>query len=203
MSLKIRLTRGGAKKRPYYRIVVADARSPRDGRFIDKVGTYDPMKPKDDATRITLDNDKITAWLAKGAQPTDRVAPLPRCRRPPEAQRPQQPRRRRFPARRPRSVRTRRPRPPPPLLRRLKATRRKADEAGAPPSRSASSLPLAGKGRGGVPAPVRGRAPPPHPPPFFQLLPHPKGRRDARLRSATSFSWASSAARMASRAKCG
>ena len=73
MSLKIRLTRGGAKKRPYYRIVVADARSPRDGRFIDKVGTYDPMKPKDDASRITLDNDKITAWLAKGAQPTDRV----------------------------------------------------------------------------------------------------------------------------------
>jgi small subunit ribosomal protein S16 len=73
MSLKIRLTRGGAKKRPYYRIVVADARSPRDGRFIDKVGTYDPMKPKDDASRITLDNEKITAWLAKGAQPTDRV----------------------------------------------------------------------------------------------------------------------------------
>ncbi len=73
MSLKIRLTRGGAKKRPYYRIVVADARSPRDGRFIDKVGTYDPMKPKDDASRVTLDNDKITAWLAKGAQPTDRV----------------------------------------------------------------------------------------------------------------------------------
>jgi small subunit ribosomal protein S16 len=73
MSLKIRLTRGGAKKRPYYRIVVADSRSPRDGRFIDKVGTYDPMKPKDDAGRITLDNEKITAWLAKGAQPTDRV----------------------------------------------------------------------------------------------------------------------------------
>jgi small subunit ribosomal protein S16 len=73
MSLKIRLTRAGAKKRPYYRIVVADSRSPRDGRFIEKVGTYDPMKPKDDASRITLDNDKITAWLAKGAQPTDRV----------------------------------------------------------------------------------------------------------------------------------
>ena len=73
MSLKIRLTRGGAKKRPYYRIVVADARSPRDGRFIEKVGTYDPMKPKDDANRVTLDIDKIQAWLAKGAQPTDRV----------------------------------------------------------------------------------------------------------------------------------
>ncbi len=73
MSLKIRLTRGGAKKRPYYRIVVADARSPRDGRFIEKVGAYDPMKPKDDPARITLETDKIQAWLAKGAQPTDRV----------------------------------------------------------------------------------------------------------------------------------
>ncbi len=73
MSLKIRLTRGGAKKRPYYRIVVADARSPRDGRFIEKVGTYDPMKPKGDANRVTLETDKIQAWLAKGAQPTDRV----------------------------------------------------------------------------------------------------------------------------------
>src|ERR671912_1337856 len=73
MSLKIRLTRAGAKKRPYYRIVVADSRSPRDGRFIDKVGTYDPMKPKDDAGRIILESEKIQAWLAKGAQPTDRV----------------------------------------------------------------------------------------------------------------------------------
>src|ERR671921_633910 len=73
MSLKIRLTRGGAKKRPYYRIVVADSRSPRDGRFIEKVGTYDPMKPKDDAGRVTLETEKIQAWLAKGAQPTDRV----------------------------------------------------------------------------------------------------------------------------------
>ncbi len=73
MSLKIRLTRAGAKKRPYYRIVVADSRSPRDGRFIEKVGTYDPMKPKDDAGRVTLETEKIQAWLAKGAQPTDRV----------------------------------------------------------------------------------------------------------------------------------
>ncbi|MEH3148126.1 MAG: 30S ribosomal protein S16 [Methylobacterium frigidaeris] len=73
MSLKIRLTRGGAKKRPYYRIVVADARAPRDGRFIDKVGAYDPMKPKDDPARVTLEAEKIQAWLAKGAQPTDRV----------------------------------------------------------------------------------------------------------------------------------
>ena len=73
MSLKIRLTRGGAKKRPYYRIVVADARAPRDGRFIERIGAYDPMKPKDDATRIVLDVEKAKAWLAKGAQPTDRV----------------------------------------------------------------------------------------------------------------------------------
>ena len=73
MSLKIRLTRGGAKKRPYYRIVVADARSPRDGRFIDKVGTYDPMKPKDSAERVKIETEKVQAWLAKGAQPTDRV----------------------------------------------------------------------------------------------------------------------------------
>ncbi len=73
MSLKIRLTRGGAKKRPYYRIVVADSRSPRDGRFIDKVGSYDPMKAKDAADRVVLDTEKVQAWLAKGAQPTDRV----------------------------------------------------------------------------------------------------------------------------------
>ena len=73
MSLKIRLARGGAKKRPYYRIVIADARAPRDGRFIEKVGTYDPMKPKDDPARINLEADKIKDWLTKGAQPTDRV----------------------------------------------------------------------------------------------------------------------------------
>src|SRR6478735_2728439 len=66
MALKIRLTRGGAKKRPYYRIVVADARAPRDGRFIDKVGAYDPMKAKDDRARIILDNEKIQSWLAQG-----------------------------------------------------------------------------------------------------------------------------------------
>ena len=73
MSLKIRLTRGGAKKRPYYRIVVADARSPRDGRFIEKIGSYDPMKAKDSAERVVLDLEKAKEWLAKGAQPTDRV----------------------------------------------------------------------------------------------------------------------------------
>jgi small subunit ribosomal protein S16 len=74
MSLKIRLTRGGAKKRPYYRIVVADARSPRDGRFIEKIGSYDPLKPSDSPERIVLDVEKAREWLAKGAQPTDRVA---------------------------------------------------------------------------------------------------------------------------------
>jgi small subunit ribosomal protein S16 len=73
MSLKIRLTRGGAKKRPYYRIVIADSRSPRDGRFIEKVGTYDPMKAKGDPARVILETEKVQAWLAKGAQPTDRV----------------------------------------------------------------------------------------------------------------------------------
>jgi small subunit ribosomal protein S16 len=73
MSLKIRLARGGAKKRPYYRIVVADSRSPRDGRFIEKVGTYDPMKGREDPSRVTLETEKVQAWLQKGAQPTDRV----------------------------------------------------------------------------------------------------------------------------------
>ena len=73
--LKIRLARGGAKKRPYYYIVVADSHAPRDGKFIERVGTYNPMLPKDSATpRITLKADRISEWLAKGAQPTDRVA---------------------------------------------------------------------------------------------------------------------------------
>jgi small subunit ribosomal protein S16 len=72
--LKIRLTRGGAKKRPYYSIVVADSRSPRDGRFIEKVGTYNPLLAKDREDRVTLKLERIQDWLAKGAQPTDRVA---------------------------------------------------------------------------------------------------------------------------------
>ena len=76
MSLKIRLSRGGAKKRPFYRIVVADARMPRDGRFVEKIGTFDPVKPKDDANRLVLDIEKAKTWLAKGAQPTDRVLRL-------------------------------------------------------------------------------------------------------------------------------
>ncbi|MBY6242349.1 30S ribosomal protein S16 [Methylosinus sp. Sm6] len=76
MSLKIRLSRGGAKKRPFYRVVVADSRSPRDGRFIEKLGTFDPLKPKDAADRLVLDAEKAQAWIAKGAQATDRVARL-------------------------------------------------------------------------------------------------------------------------------
>jgi small subunit ribosomal protein S16 len=76
MSLKIRLSRGGAKKRPFYRIVVADARMPRDGRFVEKLGTFDPLKAKDDANRLVLDVEKAKAWIAKGAQPTDRVLRL-------------------------------------------------------------------------------------------------------------------------------
>ncbi|MGO8799150.1 MAG: 30S ribosomal protein S16 [Roseiarcus sp.] len=76
MSLKIRLSRGGAKKRPFYRIVVADARMPRDGRFVEKIGTFDPVKAKDDATRLVLDVEKAKAWIAKGAQATDRVMRL-------------------------------------------------------------------------------------------------------------------------------
>src|SRR4051794_37279350 len=72
--LKIRLARGGAKKRPFYSIVVADSHSPRDGRFIEKLGTYDPRLKKDDPKRVTLKSERITEWLSKGAQPTDRVA---------------------------------------------------------------------------------------------------------------------------------
>lgn len=74
MSVKIRLARGGAKKRPYYRIVVADSRDPRDGRFIERIGSYNPMLPRDHEDRVKLDTEKAAEWLKKGAQPTDRVA---------------------------------------------------------------------------------------------------------------------------------
>jgi small subunit ribosomal protein S16 len=74
MSVKIRLARMGAKKRPFYRIVVAEATAPRDGKFIEKIGTFDPMKPKDSPERVVLDVEAAKGWLAKGAQPTDRVA---------------------------------------------------------------------------------------------------------------------------------
>jgi small subunit ribosomal protein S16 len=74
MSLKIRLSRAGAKKRPYYKIVVADVRSPRDGRFIERVGSYNPMVPHDHPDRLKLVTERIQHWLSHGAQPTDRVA---------------------------------------------------------------------------------------------------------------------------------
>ena len=74
MALKLRLARHGAKKRPYYRIVAADSRAPRDGRFIDIVGSYNPMLPKDSEDRVKLDVEKCQDWLKKGARPTDRVA---------------------------------------------------------------------------------------------------------------------------------
>jgi small subunit ribosomal protein S16 len=74
MSLKIRLARAGSKKRPFYHVVVADSRSPRDGRFIERLGFFSPLTPKDQAEhRLKLDMDKVKAWLAKGALPTDRV----------------------------------------------------------------------------------------------------------------------------------
>ena len=73
MSLKIRLARAGTKKRPVYHIVIADSRAPRDGRFIERLGYFNPLLPKDKTERLKLDLDKVKAWLAKGALPTDRV----------------------------------------------------------------------------------------------------------------------------------
>jgi small subunit ribosomal protein S16 len=74
MAMKIRLARGGSKKRPHYSIVAADSRMPRDGRFIEKLGTYNPLLPKDSEERVKMDLERIQAWLDKGAQPTDRIA---------------------------------------------------------------------------------------------------------------------------------
>lgn len=74
MAVQIRLSRGGAKKRPYYRIVVADSRSPRDGRYLEQIGTYNPLLAKDDAGRVKLDEDRARYWVGVGAQATDRVA---------------------------------------------------------------------------------------------------------------------------------
>ncbi|WP_109806912.1 30S ribosomal protein S16 [Sphingosinithalassobacter portus] len=74
MAVSMRLSRGGSKKRPYYRIVIADARSPRDGSFIEKIGTYNPLLAKDDEKRVVLDGERAKHWLSVGAQPTDRVA---------------------------------------------------------------------------------------------------------------------------------
>ena len=74
MGVRIRLSRGGAKKRPYYRVVIADVRSPRDGRFIERVGSYNPLLAKDDPNRVKLNEERIKHWLSQGATPTDRVA---------------------------------------------------------------------------------------------------------------------------------
>lgn len=74
MAMKIRLARGGSKKRPFYRIVAADSRMPRDGRFIEKLGTYNPLLPKDSEERVKMDVERVQHWLGQGAQPTDRVA---------------------------------------------------------------------------------------------------------------------------------
>ncbi|MEM8731083.1 MAG: 30S ribosomal protein S16 [Pseudomonadota bacterium] len=74
MAMKIRLARGGSKKRPFYRIVAADSRMPRDGRFIEKLGTYNPLLPKDSEQRVQMDMERVQHWLDRGAQPTDRIA---------------------------------------------------------------------------------------------------------------------------------
>jgi len=74
MAMKIRLARGGSKKRPFYRIVAADSRMPRDGRFIEKLGTYNPLLPKDSEERVKMNMERINYWLGEGAQPTDRIA---------------------------------------------------------------------------------------------------------------------------------
>ena len=74
MAMKIRLARGGSKKRPHYAIVAADSRMPRDGRFIEKLGTYNPMLPKDSEDRVKMDIERVKYWLGEGAQPTDRVS---------------------------------------------------------------------------------------------------------------------------------
>lgn len=76
MAVRIRLSRGGSKKRPFYRIVAADQRAPRDGRFIEKLGTYNPLLPKDHAERLVIDSERVSAWLQKGAQPTERLQKL-------------------------------------------------------------------------------------------------------------------------------
>ncbi len=76
MAVRIRLSRGGSKKRPYYHIVAADQRAPRDGRYIEKLGAYNPLLPQDNENRLVLDKEKVAAWLSKGAQPTERLQKL-------------------------------------------------------------------------------------------------------------------------------
>ncbi|EET46826.1 30S ribosomal protein S16 [Thalassobium sp. R2A62] len=74
MAMKIRLARGGSKKRPFYRIVAADSRMPRDGRYVEKLGTYNPLLAKDDESRVQMNMDRVNYWLGEGAQPTDRIS---------------------------------------------------------------------------------------------------------------------------------
>jgi small subunit ribosomal protein S16 len=74
MSMKIRLARGGSKKRPHYSIVATDSRMPRDGRFLEKLGTYDPLLAKDNEGRVKMDMERVQYWIGQGAQPTDRIA---------------------------------------------------------------------------------------------------------------------------------
>ena len=92
MTVRIRLSRGGSKKRPYYHIVAADQRAPRDGRYIEKLGAYNPLLPQDNEKRIVVDQEKVAAWLAKGAQPTERLqkifANLGLCAAPKAVERP-------------------------------------------------------------------------------------------------------------------
>ena len=76
MAVRIRLARGGSKKRPFYKIVAADARSPRDGRFIERLGSYNPLLPREHADRLVVDQEKVKAWMAKGALPTERLEKL-------------------------------------------------------------------------------------------------------------------------------
>jgi small subunit ribosomal protein S16 len=74
MAMKIRLARGGSKKRPFYRVVAADSRMPRDGRYVEKLGTYNPLLAKDDESRVQMNMDRVNYWLGEGAQPTDRIS---------------------------------------------------------------------------------------------------------------------------------
>ncbi len=74
MAMKIRLARGGSKKRPFYRIVATDSRMPRDGRYIERLGTYDPLLPRDNENRVKMDVERVQHWLERGAEPTDRIA---------------------------------------------------------------------------------------------------------------------------------
>ena len=76
MSVRIRLSRGGSKKRPFYKVVAADQRAPRDGRFIERLGSYNPMLPKDHADRFVINEERVKYWLSQGAQPTERMAKM-------------------------------------------------------------------------------------------------------------------------------